>query len=69
MEPTTQSELFKVINSLPSKRSSRYDGISNVLLKEIVPLIITLTVLFNLSISQGRLYFQLNKIYKLAHCH
>ena len=69
MEPTTQSELFKVINSLPSKRSSGFDGISNVLLKEIVPLIITLTVLFNLSISQGRLYFRLNKIYKFAHCH
>ena len=61
MEPTTQSELFKIINSLPSKRSSGYDGISNVLLKEIVPLIITL--LFH------KVYFRLNKIYKLAHHH
>ena len=54
MQPTTQNEILKAINSLPSKRSSGYDGISNVLLKEIAPLIIApLKILFNLSISQG----------------
>ena len=35
MEPTTQCEVLKIINSLPSKKSSGYDGISNVVLKEI----------------------------------
>ena len=54
MEPITQMEILKLINNLPGKRSSGYDGISNVLLKEIAPLILTpLTIIFNQSISQG----------------
>ena len=40
MEPTTQMEILKLINNLPGKKSSGYDGISNVLLKEIAPLIL-----------------------------
>ena len=54
MEPTTQWEILKIINSLPSKKSSGYDGISNVVLKEITPTIINpLTIIFNMSLTQA----------------
>ena len=54
MEPTTQGELLKTINNLPSKKSSGYDGISNVVLKDIAPIIIApLTTIFNMSLTQG----------------
>ena len=54
MEPTTQGEILKTINNLPSKKSSGYDGISNVVLKDIAPIIIApLTTLFNMSLTQG----------------
>ena len=53
MEPTSQTEILRIINNLPGK-SSGCDGISNILLKEIAPLILTpLTKIFNQSISQG----------------
>ena len=54
MEPTSQCEVLKIINSLPSKKSSGYDGISNVVLKEIAPTILNpLTTMFNMSLTQG----------------
>ena len=54
MEPTTQGEFLKTINNLPSKKSSGYNGISNVVLKDIAPIIIApLTTIFNMSLTQG----------------
>ena len=35
LSPFTEIELEKLINKLPNKKSSRYDGVSNVILKEI----------------------------------
>ena len=54
MEPTSQCEVLKIINSLPSKKSSGYDGILNVVLKEIAPIVLNpLTIMFNMSLTQG----------------
>ena len=51
---TTEIEIKKLIENLPNKTSSGYDNISNILLKKLCAAILTsLTVIFNLSISNS----------------
>ena len=51
---TSEIEIKKLIENLPNKTSSGYDNISNILLKRLCTAILTpLTVIFNLSISNG----------------
>ena len=55
LSPTTETEVQKLINKLPNKKSSGHDDIDNVLLKEISPVITApLTQLFNESLSKGK---------------
>ncbi len=52
--PTTENEIIKIVSHLKSKKSSGYDGISNVLLKSVIPEIQTpLTMIFNKSLREG----------------
>ena len=54
MQPVTIQEIEKLINNLPNKKSSGYDNLSNVLLKQIKPSIINpLTLICNNSIKEG----------------
>ena len=54
-QPTTQFEILNTISKLPNKMSSRYDKISNNLLKEIKQEIADpLADLFNKSMSHGK---------------
>ena len=54
MTPTTESEILKLIGSLPNKSSSGYDEISNIILKEIKKEITPILVhIFNESIVKG----------------
>ena len=53
--PVTVYEILDIVHNLPSKRSSGYDDIDNILLKNIIPYIVDpLFHIFNLSISQGQ---------------
>ena len=52
--PTTEFELKKIVSRLKSKKSSGYDGISNILLKSIIDEIKSpLTIIFNKSLKEG----------------
>ena len=52
--PTTQYEIKKTVNKLKPKKSSGYDGISNILLKSIIDEIkSSLTIIFNKSFKEG----------------
>ena len=52
--PTTENEIKKIVSRLKSKKSSGFDGISNVLLKSIIPEIqLPLSVIFNKSLRNG----------------
>ena len=52
--PVTPTELDRLLNQIPKKNSAGYDDISNVLLKEIKPLILKpLVYIFNMSLSTG----------------
>ncbi len=52
--PTTELELKKIVTRLKSKKSSGYDGISNILLKSIIDEIkYPLTIIFNNSLKEG----------------
>ena len=54
MSPTNQLEVLTLIDSLPNKNSSGWDGISNMLLKSMKHVLCKpLAVLFNRSISDG----------------
>ena len=54
LEPTTPTEVLKLIHQLPNKKSSGYDGINNITLKEIGEYIcIPLAELFNESLMTG----------------
>ena len=54
LQPTTPQEVQKLIKNLPNKRSSGYDGINNVILKEICDQISSpLSHLFNQSLTTG----------------
>ena len=54
LNPTDVCEIKKIVAKLPSKRSSGYDNISNILLKDIVASIVdVLCVIFNKSIELG----------------
>ena len=54
LSPITQLELDRMINKLPNKNSSGFDNISNTLLKEIKPWIISPIVdIFNSSLTAG----------------
>ena len=54
MTPTCQTEIVKLIEKLPNKRSSRYDNINNIMLKQLKEVIVKpLTMLFNNSIERG----------------
>ena len=53
-EPTTPQEVMKLIKHLPNKKSSGYDQIDNILLKEISPVISDIRCdLFNESMALG----------------
>ena len=55
LTPTTNSEIIRLINKLPNKNSSGYDGIDNVILKHIKECISpTMVKLFNLSMLEGK---------------
>ena len=52
--PCDKNELNRLINKLPNKKSAGYDGVSNVLLKEIKDYILEpLVSIFNNSLTQG----------------
>ena len=52
--PTDVHEIKKIVDKLPSKKSSGHDNISNILLKDIVSSIAeVLCVIFNRSLEQG----------------
>ena len=56
LEPTryTSVEISKLIDRLPNKKSSGFDSISNVLLKELKPyVLLLLTKIFNNSLATG----------------
>ena len=54
LNPTDVCEIKKIVAKLPSKRSSGYDNISNILLKDIVASIVdVLCVIFNKSLELG----------------
>ena len=54
LEPMTETEINKLINNLPSKKSSGTDNIDNILLKELRPYLLgPLTSLFNESLTTG----------------
>ena len=55
LTPTTNSEIIRLINKLPNKKSTGYDGIDNVILKHIKECISpTIATLFNLSMLEGK---------------
>ena len=54
LTPCTETEIAKLIDKLPNKKSSGYDGVSNALLKELKKEVIKpLTYLFNNSLQAG----------------
>ena len=54
LEPCTVEEITRIINNIPNKKSSGYDGVSNALLKDLRDeLLVPLTVVFNESLNQG----------------
>ena len=54
LNPTDVCEIKKIVAKLPSKRSSGYDNISNILLKDIVASIaVVLCIIFNKSLELG----------------
>ena len=54
LSPTDPGEVFAIISKLGNKKSSGYDGISNILLKHIAPSISEpLSKIFNKSITEG----------------
>ena len=54
MAPTDPQEVLKVALSIKSKSSTGHDGLSNKVVKEIIPFILTpLTHIFNLSLETG----------------
>ena len=54
LSPCTESEIEKILDQLPNKRSSGYDGVSNVLLKELkTELKCPLAQIFNKSMQTG----------------
>ena len=54
LTPCTKQEIKKIINNLPNKTSSGFDGLSNVLLKTLCDSIIDpLNIIYNNSISTG----------------
>ena len=53
LAPTTTHEILALIKNLPNKRSSRYDNISNLLLKSLaVHISVPLEIIFNKSIEE-----------------
>ena len=63
MAPTDPQEVIKIALSIKSKSSTGHDGLSNKLVKEIIPFIlIPLTHIFNLSLETGIV----RHIYKIA---
>ena len=54
LEPTTEHEVDRLIDSLKNKKSSGYDQINNLLLKDLKDEILKpLTKIFNQSLSDG----------------
>ena len=53
--PTNNTEVMRIAQKLANKKSSGYDGISNILLKEILPVILDQLVdIFNMSLQSGQ---------------
>ena len=54
LDATTPSEIHKLIRTLPNKRSSGYDNVNNILLKDLSSeLLIPLSIIFNKSLCEG----------------
>ena len=54
LDTTTPVEISNLIQTLPNKRSSGYDNINNILLKDLSPVIIyPLSIIFNKSLCEG----------------
>ena len=54
LDATSPSEIQNLIKSLPNKRSSGYDNINNLVLKDISPaVIVPLSIIFNKSLNEG----------------
>ena len=54
LSPCTETEINKLIDKLPNKKSSGYDGVSNVVLKEIKNEVVKpLCSIFNNSVTSG----------------
>ena len=50
--PTSEEEIVKIVNKLPSKLSSGHDNVSNVLLKELIDILVPVLVkIFNQSLE------------------
>ena len=52
--PCTETELLSLLNKLPNKKSSGYDGVSNILLKDIKEALKPLCKIFDLSLSMRK---------------
>ena len=62
LKHTTQEEIRKLIEGLPNKTSSGWDGISNILLKKLSSsLLCPLNIIFNQSIHKGEFPTQMKK--------
>ena len=56
MSPTSRDEILLLIDKLPSKRSSGYDNLDNILLKQLKFVIATpLEIVFNKSLQTGKM--------------
>ena len=54
LAPTTSAEIISLISKLPNKKSSGFDNIDNIILKEIKDCVLTkLAEIFNLSMLEG----------------
>ena len=54
LDATTPIEIHNLIQTLPNKRSSGYDNINNILLKDLSPeLLAPLRIIFNKSLCEG----------------
>ena len=54
LQPCTRNEISKIIQNLKNKSSSGYDGISNIIIKEIESVLLThLEYIINMSLSTG----------------
>ena len=62
MSPTSRDEILLLIDKLPSKRSSGYDNLDNILLKQLKYVIATpLEIVLDKSLQMGTFPYQMKK--------